>query len=70
MVGLFRYSVKDDGNKVVWTTGVTTPGQLRASGSARVEFISTRAVASPENDQDVLCLSIKPNGVFRFKTEI
>src|SRR6218665_313973 len=33
--------------------------------SARVEFISTRAVASPENEQDVSCLII-----FRFKTEI
>ena len=40
------------------------------TGSARVEIISTRAVASPENEQDVLCLSIKPNDVFRFKTEI
>src|SRR6218665_3283538 len=39
-------------------------------GSARVEFISTRAVASPENEQDVLCLSIKSNDAFRFKTEI
>src|SRR6218665_2459200 len=40
------------------------------TGSARVEFISTWAVASPENEQNVLCLSIKPNAVFRFKTEI
>jgi len=39
-------------------------------GHARVEFISTRAVASQENEQDVLCLSINPNGVFRFKPEI
>src|SRR6218665_1303346 len=39
-------------------------------GSARVEFIYTRAVASTENEQDVLCLSIKSNDAFRFKTEI
>ena len=40
------------------------------TGSSRVEIISTRAVANPGNEQDVLCLSIKPNDFFRFKTEI
>ena len=37
------------------------------AGSARVEFISARAVISPENELGVLCLSITPNEVFCFK---
>src|SRR6218665_276482 len=49
-------------------SGVTTPGKLRAV-SSWVEFIYTRAVASPENEQDILCLSIrpKPNDAFVLK---
>src|SRR6218665_3827 len=38
------------------------------TGSARVEFISARAVISTENELGVLCLSITSNEVFRFKT--
>jgi len=38
------------------------------TGSARVEFIPARAVISPENELDVLFLSITSNDVFRFKT--
>ena len=40
------------------------------TGSARVEFISARAVISTENELGVLCLSrpIASNEVFRFKT--
>src|SRR6218665_392676 len=40
------------------------------TGSARVGFISARAVARPENEQGVLCLSIMNQGVFRFKTAV
>jgi len=38
------------------------------TGSARLEFISARAVTRPENELGVLCLSITSNEVFRFKT--
>ena len=37
------------------------------TGSARVEFISARAVASPENELGVVCISITNQDVFRFK---
>src|SRR6218665_3534541 len=40
------------------------------TGSARVGFISARAVARPENELGVLCLSITNQDVFRFKTAV
>src|SRR6218665_792237 len=40
------------------------------TGSARVGFISARAVARPENKLGVLCLSITNQDVFRFKTAV
>src|SRR6218665_3881890 len=40
------------------------------TGSARVGFISARAVARPENELGVLCLSITNQDVFCFKTAV
>src|SRR6218665_4146869 len=40
------------------------------TGSARVGFISARAVVRPENELGVLCLSITNQDVFRFKTAV